>query len=49
MNRDNDCESDSPVTYGLPQAPTYGKGIKITLDNNRCLDDYVGDTVSCVD
>lgn len=29
MPKDNYCDRNSPVIYGLPQAPIYGKGIKI--------------------
>lgn len=29
MPKDNYCSKDSPVIYGLPQTPIYGKDIKI--------------------
>lgn len=30
MPKDNYCDRNSPVTYGLAQEPIYGKGVKIT-------------------
>lgn len=85
--KDADCTKETPVRLGVPDAPIYGKGIKLkprvdgrtdsehfkkiylpellpleeyaalrhdeevlgfTLDNKKNLDEFIGDTQSCV-
>lgn len=84
--KDADCTKETPVKLGVPDAPIYGKGIKLkprvdgrtdsehfkkiylpelfpddyaalrhdeevlgfTLDNKKNLDEFIGDTQSCV-
>ena len=49
--KDADCTKETPVRLGVPDAPIYGKGIKLKPRVDGRTDSehfFIGDTQSCV-